>query len=304
MLILKFSRAAMNAWSKTRTAVTAFSKHRSVRLALAVALMAFTGADSAYWERCPPQPKKIFSGVTYGCERLERTDQGHGVLHWVRVELDAPGIELYVSPLDRFALEQGWQYRLRWIADVVKDERLALAINGTLFTSQDAWLRLPGDLANGVETVVSDHVASHFWEHTYLLWFDDALNPHMRPSKPPTSAELRQAKWGIGGQGVGLQDGQVWSGSDRQPDSRTAIGIDAERKLLFLAVAQWASPHLVLERLAKLGARDAMLLDGGSSSAMAIGDGARGLVRGSLFGGSRPVATFFGIRARLAPQGG
>ena len=91
------------------------STHRCAKLGLAVALMAFTGADSANWERCAPQPREIFSGVTYGCERLERTEQGHGVLHWVRVELDAPGIELYVTPLDRSALEEGWQYRLRWI---------------------------------------------------------------------------------------------------------------------------------------------------------------------------------------------
>jgi hypothetical protein len=277
------------------------------KLGLAVALMALTGADSAGWERCPPQPTKIFSGVTYGCERLERSEQGHGVLHWVRVELGGPGIELYVTPLDPFAIEHGWQYRLRRIDDVARDERLAVAINGTLFTSENRWRpRLPGDLAKGGETVVSDHVTSHFWEHTYLLWFDDDLKAHLRPSKPPTSAELRQAKWGIGGQAVGLQNGKVWPGSDRRPDSRTAIGIDAERKLLFLAVAEWASPNLVLERLAQLGARDAMLLDGGSSSAMAIGDGARGLARGALFGGSRPVATFFGIRVRRlsAPQGG
>ena len=297
----------MNAWSKSRKAVTAFSKHRSVRLGLAVALMAFTGADSACWERCTPQPRKIFSGITYGCERLERTEQGHGVLHWVRVELDAPGIELYVSPLDRSALEQGWQYRLRWIDEVVRDDHLAVAINGALFTSKYRWRPgLPGDLANGVETVVSDHVASHFWEHTYLLWFDDDLKAHLRPSKPPKAAELRQAKWGIGGQAVLLRDGKVWSASDRQPDSRTAIGIDAERKLLFLAVAEWASPHLMLQQLAKLGARNAMLLDGGGSSAIAIGEGARDVARGPLFGGSRPVATFFGVRARRlrAPQGG
>ena len=230
---------------------------------------------SADWERCAPQPRAIFSGVTYGCERLERTEHGHGVLHWVRVELGAPGIELYVTPLDPSAVAQGWQYRLRWIENVVRDEHLAVAINGTLFTSEYTWRpRLPGDLANGVETV-SDHVASHFWEHTYLLWFDDDLDPHLRPSKPPEPAELRQAKWGIGGQAVGLHDGKVWSASDRQPDSRTAIGIDAERKLLFLAVAEWASPHLMLEELAKLGARDAMLLDGGASSAIAIGEGAR-----------------------------
>jgi hypothetical protein len=54
----------------------------------------------------------------------------------------------------------------------------------------------------------------------------------------------------------------------------------------------------VLEQLSKLGARDAMLLDGGGSSAMAIGEGGRNLVRGTLLGGWRPVATFFGIKAR------
>jgi hypothetical protein len=70
------------------------SKHRCAKLGLAVALVAFTGADSADWERCAPQPREIFSGVKYGCERLERTEHGHGVLHWVRVELGAPGIEL------------------------------------------------------------------------------------------------------------------------------------------------------------------------------------------------------------------
>jgi hypothetical protein len=283
------------------------SKHRCAKLGLAVALMAFTGADSADWERCAPQPREIFAGVTYGCELLERTEQGYGILHWVRVELGAPGIELYVTPLDPSAVAQGSQYRLRWIENVVRDERLAVAVNGTLFTSEYSWRpRLPGDLANGVETVVSDHVASHFWEHTYLLWFDDDLSPHLRPSKPPNSAELREAKWGIGGQGVGLHGGKVWSASDRQPDSRTAIGIDAEHKLLFLAVAGWASPHFMLEGLAKLGARDAMLLDGGASSAIAIGEGARDVATGPLFGGSRPVATFFGVRARRlsAPQGG
>jgi hypothetical protein len=103
----------------------ALSQHRGARLGLAVALMAFAGADSANWERCSPQPRDIFLGVTYGCERLERTEQGHGILHWVRVELGSPGIELYLTPLDPYALDSGFQYRLRWIGDVVQDERLA-----------------------------------------------------------------------------------------------------------------------------------------------------------------------------------
>lgn len=284
--------------------VMTFAKSLLLKLALALALLATP--HSVRSDRCASQPRLIFSGVTYGCERLERSDEGQGVLHWVRVELGAPGMELYVTPLDSQAVSSGSQYRLRWIDDVVRNERLSVVINGALFTSRPDWRpRLPGDLANGVETVVSDHVASHLWEHTYLLWFDDNLNPHLRSSKPPKPEELRAAKWGIGGQGVGLQEGKVWSGIDRKPDSRTAIGIDAERKLLFLSVAEWASPRLLLEQLAKLGARDAMLLDGGGSSAMAIGEGGRHVARGTLFGGWRPVATFFGIRARqLEPQKG
>ena len=274
-------------------------KRRYAKIALAIAMALFVGADSIYSGRCTPGPRTVFLGITYGCELLERSKEGHGILHWVRVELNAPGIKLYVTPLDSSALAGGFQYRLRWISDVLRNEGLAVAINGALFTSEPRWRPgLPGDLANGVETVVSDHVTSHIWEHTYLLWFDDQLNPHLRPSKPPNPEDLRKAKWGIGGQGVGLRDGRVWSGSDRKPDKRTAVGIDAERKLLFLTVAEWASPRLLLEQLSKWGARDAMLLDGGGSSAMAIGEGGRNLPKGTLLGGWRPVATFLGVKAR------
>ena len=162
-------------------AVITSSKYRNAKPALALALALFASADCAYREPCTPQPRAIFSGVTYGCERLERTDEGYGILHWVRVELGAPGVELYVTPLEPTAVENGFQYRLRWIDDVVRNERLAVAINGALFTSTPGWRpRLPGDFAKGVETVVSDHVTSHLWEHTYLLWFDDHLNAHLR----------------------------------------------------------------------------------------------------------------------------
>ena len=246
-----------------------------------------------------PAATEIFEGITYGCERLEPSEEGSGFVHWVRVDLTAPGIELYVTPMDPTAVSQGWQYRLRRVGDVVDREHLAVAINGTLFTSNSSWRpRMSGDLANGVETVVADHVVSHVWEHTYLLWFDDQLTPHLRPSKPPTAAELAMAKWGIGGQGVWLWDGKVWPGSSRSPDSRTAVAIDQPRKLLFLAVGNNISPRLMLQKLADLGAKDGMLLDGGRSSSMAIGKDARGVSAGIVYGGWQPVATHFGVRAQ------
>jgi hypothetical protein len=70
---------------------------------------------------------------------------------------------------------------------------------------------------------------------------------------------------------------------------------------LFLVVAQWISPHLLLEKLSELGASEGMLLDGGGSSAIAIGRGARGIFPDILFGGSRPVATYFGVKAPAVP---
>ena len=242
---------------------------------------------------------EIFKGVTYGCERLKSTDEGSGFLHWTRIDLTAPGIELSVTSLDPEAVSNGWQYRLRRVTDVLDEQDLAVAINASLFTRSANWRpALSGDFAKGVETVVANHVVSHVWEHTYLLWFDDELTPHLRGSKPPTPTELISAKWGVGGQGVWLWDGQVWSGSDRNPDARTAIAINQRRRLLFLAVGSHVSPRLMLQTLADLGAMDGMMLDGGNSTSMAIGKGAKGVSEGSVYGSWRPVATHFGVRAK------
>ena len=256
------------------------------------------GGVLVFWDRGEPRAAtEIFSGIAYGCDRLATTDEGSGLLYWARVDLTAPGIELYVTPLDPSAVVRGWEYRLRRIKDVVNSEHLAVAINATLFTSNSGWWPLmSGVLANSVETVVADHVVNHIWEHTYLLWFDDKLTPHLPPSKPPSAADLAAA-WGIGGQGVGLRDGKVGPGNDRNPDSRTAVGIDPSHKLLFLAVGQNISPRLMLAKLADLGAKDGMLLDGGGSSAMAIGKGAARISAGAVYGGWRPVATYFGVKA-------
>jgi Phosphodiester glycosidase len=269
-------------------------------LLLAVAFGALSVGASVCWNcRQRQPPTDIFEGITYGREFLATTEEGGGVIHWVRIELTAPGIELYVTPLDPSAVAQGWQYRLRWIGDVVSREHLAVAINGTYFASQSPWwIRMSGDLATSVETLVADHVVSHSSPGTYLLWFNDQLTPRMGRTRPPAAADLAQARWGIGARAVWLSDGRVVPGTDRAPGARTAIAIDPQPKVLFLAVGPNVSARLLLEKLAGLGAKDGMSLDGGTSSSMAIGEGAAGVQPGVLWGGWRPVATFFGVRAR------
>jgi hypothetical protein len=229
---------------------------------------------------------------------MEPSEEARGVVHWVRINLTAPGITPYVTSKDPTAVSQGWQYRLRRVSDVVASEHLAVAINGTLFSSKSSrLLPMSGDLANAVNPVVADHIISHVWLDTYLLWFDDRLTPHLRPEKV-TEAELAMAKWGIGGEDFWLRDGKVWPGDYRShiPDGRTAVAVDLPRKLLFLAVGTHISPTLMFQTLADLGARDGMLLDGGDSSSMAIGTDASVVSPGAVYGW-RPVATQFGVRA-------
>ena len=54
-----------------------------------------------------PAGTEIFKGITYGCERLEPSEEGSGFVYWVRVDLTAPGIDLYVTPKDPTAVSSG-----------------------------------------------------------------------------------------------------------------------------------------------------------------------------------------------------
>ena len=238
--------------------------------------------------------------MSFRSDILPVTEEGGGRVHVVITDLRAPGLQLYVSPLDPAALAKGFRYRLRRISEVTRTEQLSVVVNAAMFDSQPPfWLPLPGDLANSAfGTLVADHVVADV-QHSDLLWFDDQLQSHLRPWDFSLRArDLAAAKWAIGGQII-LQDGRVAStdGLDRRSDSRTAAAIDRQNHL-FLAVAENLSARRFSERLAELGATDGIQLDGGSSSAMAIGGKPQGSVTaGAVYGGWRPVASFFGIRA-------
>jgi hypothetical protein len=277
-------------------------RHQHYVLAAIILVAAAVGGSFFFHRRSPTPPTAIFDGIIYGCEEVTRSADGSGLVHWAQIDLATPGLELYVTPLDPDAVENGWQYKLRHTREAVDVERLSIGINATLFDCPWPWLRLPGQFARSVETTVSDHRVSHIWEHTYLLWFDDRLRPRLKPSKPPKDTELAAAKWAIGGQGVGLVGGVVRGDDGRKPQAQTAVGIDAERNLLVLLAAERITPHAALQLLKKHGAKDGMLLDGGGSTSMTIGKNARGVRPGTVVGGWRPVATHFGIRTRQSRE--
>jgi hypothetical protein len=68
-------------------------------LAGIITVVALMGAGSVIRDRREPlAPTEIFEGITYGCKRLDTTEEGNGLVYWARVDLAAPGVELYVTP--------------------------------------------------------------------------------------------------------------------------------------------------------------------------------------------------------------
>jgi hypothetical protein len=270
----------------------------SVALATLAAIVVAVAGYRWWIQPRPLPPTKIFHGITYTCEDLSNREECRGLMHLVRVDLAAPGIGLYLTPLDPEAVERGYQYRLADAASVLRREGLAVLINGAFFSADSGVFYRAGDWAQGVQTVVADGEVSHVDPHSYMLWFEPDLTPHIEFNKPPDEAVLRRARWGIGGGAVPLWKGKVREGAaGHEMDRRTAIAIDCGRRLLWLAVFENASASAAARVLAEHGAQDGFLLDGGHSTTMVLGAKAAGARSGTLLRGSRPVATFFGVKA-------
>ncbi len=252
--------------------------------------------------RQPIGPVEIFSGVTYTCERIEGQPDASGLCYLVQVDLRTAGIELYATPLDAEAVAEGHHYKLETAESVTRRERLAVCINGVLFSSPSRWLRRSGQLARGSELVIADGTASQVDRLNFLVWFDRELTPHVEPTRVPRDESLRAARWGIAGQVLVLKQGKPTRQGDQIVDRQTMLGIDSEKRLLWLAAFDRASSNAAAEILARHGVQDAIRLDGGDSSTLVIGDGARGIRPGPALGSWRPSATFFGLRADRLPD--
>ncbi len=258
-------------------------------------------ALESYWLLSQPQPcppTQIYRGITYSCEELSQRGEGYGLVHIVVADLSAQGIAIYLTPVEPEAVAGGFQYRLARAASVLDRERLAVVVNATLFSSNSGLLQWPGDWARGIQTIVADGKVSHVDPYCYLLWFEADLTPHIESKRPPDNDTLRRARWGVGGYAALLHNGRVEELLGPQSiEKRTAVGIDGKRRLLWLAVFENASEYAAMRTLAKHGARDGIMLDGGHSTAMVLGRKAAQGKSGAVLGGFWPTATFLGVKA-------
>lgn len=274
------------------------SRGRRWFAAVTILLIAIIAGYFVYSYHGPMPPTEIYQGITYSCLRVAEGPQSGGLVYLVRADLKVPGVSIYITPMDAEALSHGRRYRLQYTASVVRQQKLAVAVNGTLFESDSSFIRLPGDYANGWETIVADHVVDHVDPNSYLLWWDDENIAHFQITKPPGFSSISRAKWGIAGQGPVLVDGHMNpNAAGVNADHRTLIAADPDRKLVWIAVFDRASVQFASNLLAEEGAKIGVCVDGGTSSAMALGPDAHGVRSGTVMGNWRPVANVFGFRA-------
>src|ERR1041385_4846797 len=81
---------------------------RKVPLALLLATAALAFAGYRWWTRPRPPPStEVFRGVTYTCIDVNQPDCV-GLVHLVKVDLKAPSVQLYLTPLDPEAISHGY----------------------------------------------------------------------------------------------------------------------------------------------------------------------------------------------------
>lgn len=279
------------------------------RAAFALGLLAlFAGialwALTLYLRPEPSDWKPIYQGVDYKAEELPAMAGDKGRMMALRVQLDAPGVEVMMRPIDPDARAEDGQYFLSlpdWERSLLG---LNILMNTTMYTPGGLLQSYPGRVVNAVDTVIANGRPSHQFAHSYMLWVDQAKTPHIETTKPPNFDKLTSAVWGVGVQGVAVLDGKVRPETIDQlatADSRTFLGFDAARKQMFLLAFEQATPVTMMEYAVKQGVQFGGMLDSGSATWLILDGDAKGLRPFTGIRGGRPLGPYLGVRARPLP---
>jgi hypothetical protein len=268
-----------------------------------------------YWYYHRPIPddihqKPLFQGITY--TRDARSDPRPLVIHVLTVDLDAPGIEFFVTPGEPI---EGHQLPARKTSRFLDDFDLQVAINGSFF--EPWWFNMPwdyyphpGDPVNviGLSSSQGDIYAPE--PDSFPILYISADNQVSIDVLPDTIYNA------LAGSVILLERGEIPSG---WPDGgfyttlhpRTAVGTDQRGETFILVVVDGRQPNYsegvtmteMAEIMREFGCYDALNLDGGGSTTMAV-EGSSGQpqvlnspIDNHIPGRERPVANHLGIWA-------
>ncbi len=249
-----------------------------------------------------PHPEtEVRPGLHYTALNVQASGYANtGRAYIARIDLMAPGVELFVTPPDARTDSTAW-YRLRYPWQVAWQHDLDVVVNGALFRPPRLgyW---PFAWARGHHTTIANGTASHINPQSYLLWLTDDRVPHLTDTRPVPQDVLDRAAWGVGGLVRELRNGTVHPRTQRSGtiDNYTMVAACTETQQLWLAAFQDVTRGTAAQILADQGATDGLILDGGGSTAFYMSPAAQDAPSGLHLGGHRPVATHIGVRVRAA----
>jgi hypothetical protein len=222
------------------------------------------------------------------------------VTHVIEIDLSRPGVALEVTPKDPAG---GRSYRAQTTSEFVTRHGLRAAVNGAFF---------------------EPFRSGTLWGDDYYPHSGDPVDATPGPKPNGTICIVKPARVTIerGERCAGAADHALTAGPmliangvpeswalERARHPRTAFGIAADRRRAWMVVvdgrqasSSGATLDEMVEILRRLGASDALNLDGGGTSTMVLDDGSGARVVNSpihtgIPGRERPGATHLGVRA-------
>jgi hypothetical protein len=287
-----------------------------------VALAALATAAAAFWLTHRPVPpdetRELFQGVEYIRDvRPNFEGEDHILIAYiVRIDLDAPGIDLFVTPGSPI---NGYDQTAQTVSEFLDRYDVQVAINGDFFNpfyERDPIRFYPksgsGINLYGFAMSSGDVYAPGFAQGAFETMFisQDNRVSFDRPEFTPYHAISGNWLLVKNGRYIPANDSLIRDADDQQP--RTAVGLDESGRTLILMLIDGRQPNYsegaTFEELASLlieyGAYTALNFDGGGSVTLAIEgtDGSPQVLNSPIHtripGRERPVANHLGVFAR------
>ena len=249
-----------------------------------------------------PEARELFAGIEY--ERVVRSTPEPVVIHRVKVQLSTPGLRFFVTPPEPL---DGHTLRGRTVGSFLERYDMRVAVNGDFFMpwhSSTPWDYYPktGEPVDPLGFAASGGAV-------YMQGRKEAATLYVSCDNEPSFERPEDLCHAVSG-GPLLSDGALAlhdKEADRHP--RTAAGLARDGNTLVLLVVDGRQPGYSVgmslpdlgREMLESGAWDAINLDGGGSSTLAV-RGARGQaevlsspIHTRIVGRQRPVANHFGI---------
>lgn len=244
--------------------------------------------------------KEIAPGVFLAVHHFNQPGTAEGAVMVAEIHWDTPGVEIVMRPFDE-NLTPDAHYRLASPSWLAFNYDYLVLMNGTRFGPGDWYKNYPGSPVSTHESSIVKGEWSHVHEHSYLLWWDRDGDAHFEQRKPPTAESRANAYSGIGFQAVQVASGKVREGGlgghlDGGQFSQSFIGVDPEKKILWLVAYEHTTELFAASFIAERGAQFAARLDSGRGTAMVAGPKAKGVFPFSGIRNERLVGNYVAVR--------